>query len=789
MIRLNKSILFATAAFMSVSAAPGSFSTALGQQLALEEIVVTSRKREESLLDVPLSITALTSADLEIKGIRDFKDVIDFTPGFFFAEHSVGRGDRSNRLLVVRGMRINTENDHQQATTVFVDGAPMMGSVISGLEDAERIEIVRGPQSAYFGRSTFAGAVNFITKNPSDEFQGKITANYSRFGSSDIGVQVEGPIAENALYYRLSSSHIKKGGQYENATNSTTQLGERETFNVAGTLYATPSENFSAKLRVQYWKDDDGPGAAVGYGFGNGEEYFNCNPSGSTLPLMNGNNNYICGKAPFPTAAQIQGDFIVTDDISRLIANIPDAGRSIDAAFDPNFIDGFGLERKALQTSLIMDYDFNNGMSFQSISAYHSNEWLALDDLDRRATAALPGEFNDTALLNGRDLEDYSQEFRISSSGEDRLRWTLGGSYFKAEGTRTSGFKVLGSIRSFSFGNIFDIETVGIFGSGAYDITEQLTLNVEARYQWDDVLEARTTGADALSGTFKSFTPRVILDYKPTEDLTLYALFARGNRPGAFNPTLIGLPQSVLDQLEAAIGAGLSAGEEKLDNYEVGFKGSLWDGRAQFSSAAYYADWQQQTRGATNVTFPDGSVEFIAVTGTGGKVKLWGIEFEGIAAVTENLTVEGTFSINDSEFKASDCADCLFLLGTREIGDLGKRSSRNPRTQGSASLSYSDQLNDKFDWFTRADYIFTGNKWATDANLLRTGASSKVNLRAGIETDEMRLEVYGTNVFNDKTFLNYQVLFDFAYIGSGRRFITAGLPDKASYGIRASYNF
>ena len=123
---------------------------------ALEELVVTARKREENILDVPLSITALTSENIEAKGIGEFKDIISFTPGFHFAEHSVGRADRSNRILVIRGMHISQENDHQQAATVFVDGAPMHGSVIAGLEDAERIEVVRGPQSAYFGRATLA---------------------------------------------------------------------------------------------------------------------------------------------------------------------------------------------------------------------------------------------------------------------------------------------------------------------------------------------------------------------------------------------------------------------------------------------------------------------------------------------------------------------------------------------------------------------------------------------------------------------------------------------------------
>ena len=186
---------------------------------ALEEITVTARKREENILEVPLSITALTSSDIEQKGIGEFKDIIAFTPGFHFAEHSVGRADRSNRILVIRGMHISQENDHQQATTVFVDGAPMHGSVIAGLEEAERIEVVRGPQSAYFGRATLAGAVNFVTKTPGQEKKGKLVAEFGKYGTTNIGASFEGPLNETTSY-RIALSSQDTDGQYKAANDS-----------------------------------------------------------------------------------------------------------------------------------------------------------------------------------------------------------------------------------------------------------------------------------------------------------------------------------------------------------------------------------------------------------------------------------------------------------------------------------------------------------------------------------------------------------------------------------------
>jgi len=787
---------FTSIAVIMLFLSPGAIPRANAQetqsaQPVLDEITVTARKREEKLLEIPIAVTALTATDIEAKHLVEFKDIIDFTPGFYFAEHSVGRGDRSNMLLVVRGMRINTENDHQQAATVFVDGVPMLGSTIAGLEDAERIEVVRGPQSAHFGRSTFAGAVNFVTKTPGDEFSGKLAAEAGNFGTSNFGLQFEGPLIEDKLSGRLSSSQWQTDGQYELGNDPTITLGARKTFNIAGSLYFTPSERFSAKLRLQHWRDDDGPSAAFGYGLGNGESYFNCNPPGSTLNPRNGANNYICGEAPFPTSGEIQADVVTNAEMSQLLAGVADPGFSLDSIFSTPFLHGFGLERRVEQASLIMDYEFSNGITLTSATAYHSNEWMALDDLDRRESSALPGDpgpAQNAVLLNSRDLEDFSQEIRVSSPADNRLRWTLGASYFDMEGTRTSGFKVFGAIRSFSFGNFFDIQTTAIFGSIDFDITDRLTLSVEGRQQSDDLTEARTTGAEEASGTFDTFTPRVILDFRLTDNFKLYGSYGEGTRPGAFNVGLLGQPESVLDQL-AEVGIGLSVPEEELDNYELGVKGTVLDGRAQIQMAIYTADWAAQSATGRQVTLPDGSTDFISGVVIGGEVDLFGVEFEGIWAATENLTLEGTFSFNEAELAVSNnCGDCAFLLGTTDITGEGNVKAKSPETQGSFSGTYRDKFNDEFDWFTRFDYLHTGSRWATDANLLETGDSNRINLRVGIEKEDLRLELYGENLTDDETFTNYQLLLDFAYFGANR-IITAGLPDKRSWGIRALYTF
>ena len=750
----------------------------------VEEIVVTARKREENILDVPLAITALSASDIEDKGISEFKDIIAFTPGFHFAEHSVGRADRSNRILVIRGMHISQENDHQQAATVFVDGAPMHGSVIAGLEDAERIEVVRGPQSAYFGRATLSGAVNYVTKTPGQESKSKIIAEIGKYGTTNLGFSTEGPINDTTAY-RIAISSQDTDGQYTAANSPTLKLGERSTVSFAGTLYFEPSDNFNAKLRYHTWEDEDGPGAAFGYGVNNGEALFNCNLPNSTLAARNGNNNWFCGVAPFPQDANIQYDAQMSPNKVSLLNGVPTAGLSIDTITDNPFLDGFGFAREASQASLVMNWSLDSGISVTSITASNDNRWMALDDLDRRHNTDVPDSLRDVSLLNGRDLKDFSQEIRVSSPQDQRLRWLLGVSKFSFEGKRTSGFHIFSSVRSLSLGNVFDIDTTGFFAAVEYDITDDLTINLEGRRQKDDVQEARSSGAEFVSGTFNSTTPRIALDYQMNDDVTLYASYGEGTRPGGFNVNLFGESQSVLDQL-ALSGIYKEVEEEELEMSEFGIKASLMDGRAWMQAAIYQGDWSAQQAAGAFV----GDI-FYGGTATGGEIDLSGYEIEGAWAVSDNFKLEATISNNDSDIKIlTDCADCTVLLGTSDISGMGKRKQRNPKSQRSLSGTLDGQMSNGTEWYLRADLLHTGSSYATDANVTETGSSNRVNMRYGIVKDNLRLELVGENLTNDKTFTNYQFLIDFAYLPpSVNRVLTGGLPDLRYYGVKATYSF
>ena len=147
------------------------------QQLALEEITVTARKRDETLLDVPLSITALTAAQLDKYNLQSMEEMSRMTPGMFYTDFGgTGRQDRASSQYVVRGLSINNYSQSSAAAVLFIDGVPIYSGNTPGTLDIERIEVLKGPQTATFGRNTFSGAISVTTRDPGDEWSGRAVA-------------------------------------------------------------------------------------------------------------------------------------------------------------------------------------------------------------------------------------------------------------------------------------------------------------------------------------------------------------------------------------------------------------------------------------------------------------------------------------------------------------------------------------------------------------------------------------------------------------------------------------
>jgi len=757
--------------------------------LAIEEIIVTSRKREETLMSAPVTVTAFGSKEIAEMALDELPDLVNFTPGFHYSEHSVGKGGRFNRRLIFRGMNPRTDRQTRQGATVFIDGAPILGSEIGSTDNYERIEIIKGPQSAYFGRSTFSGAINAITKTPSDEWKSRISVEAANFGTTDISGQIEGPISDT-LSMRLSARSYDTDGEYDNASDPGTTLGAESTTDVSLSLFAQPSDNLSIKVRLHSWVDDDGPSVGVFVNRNEQGELFTCNPNGGTVA----GGKWLCGDVPYQGSSLVGMDTIITPVLQTKYFS-SDMIASYDRMFQPKH--AMGLERHAKEASLVIDYEMDNGMTLSFLTAAHENEYSSFEDFDRRVTAGLLGNYlgfmasADTYSMSMTQNKDSSSEIRLTSAADSQINWMVGASYTSIE-ARLVGYNVLwgGTPRPTQSISTFDPETRAVFASVSYDINDTLSLSLEARKQDDKVIEG-TLGNEPLQNTFSSTTPRLIVDYKPREGLTYYAIYAKGINPGQFNAGLLGRTQGELDQIAAQGGGGISVDEEEITNIEFGTKARFWDDRAQITAAVYFSDWENAIAPEIlSIVNAAGDGENIQVNSNGGQADLSGLEIEGTFLVSDNWTIDMTYSLNKSDINDFESADALALFGNRTIDGMGNSFSRYPEKSSSLSAIYAETLESGNDFFARGDLINQGSTWMTNANVTSTPAYSVFNLRVGLQSDTWRAEVYANNLLDKKGYSNLQLFPDLSGLsGPFTRGIMAGMIQQRQIGIRTTFDF
>jgi len=829
----SRRVQHAVAVIIAVAAAqPSTAQQAADEAFSLEEIVVTARKVEENLMSVPLAITAFSSAEIEGAGIKQLNDVMLMTPGFNFVNQqgSSGRNDRSASSLVFRGLFLNLNTGLNAGGNLFIDGAPVLGAQPPAIVDVERIEVLKGPQSAYFGRSTFAGAINFVTREPGQEVKGKAIVEFGSWESHDISASFEGGLSDS-LAGRVTARSFDRGGQYRNfADPSSKRLGEQTTRSVSAALVYSPSESFKVKGYLNVFRDHDGPpaqGALKAESF-NGRATVDgaCVPFSQALAgtaaLGQAANSrasfgYICGEVPTMDkipASVISGDWDTSNPNTFRALFEPNP---IWTRFETDFNRRGGLKRESLQADLRVDYDFDNGPSLTSLTAMHRDKTMTLIDLNYRSGKDKVNPFHATRptttvpwlqslLVSQGRFRDWSQELRLTSSQEQRLRWTVGGNYFDGMSPGGTVYGLLPSGPSFT-ASITEqkVRTPAIFGALYYDLSEQFTVSVEARYQWDKISQTplvappgvATTGvaAETLSETFTSFSPRVSLDYQLTDATLIYALFSRGYRPGGFNAALKTSPAALVQTLLQVVPtAGISFEQEQLDNYEVGIKSTFLGGRARATLTLYKNNWVDGQVGST-VALP-GFTNLITVTVNNGEAELSGIEFEGQFQATRQLKLSGTLGYNESELVSygvgaqGNCADCNLVYGSFG-GAIGNRLPTTPKITYSLSAEFGDRLTESLEWFSRVDLMHQGKKFTDFSNVAWVGAKDNVNARIGLRSDKFTVEAFGANLTDDKT-VNAALLGIDAFtflVPPNKNEIRFSPPMPRSWGVRATYKF
>ncbi len=769
----------------------------------LEEIIVTARKRDESLLEAPLSITVFSAEDLSRAGLETLGDISMQTTGLSFQDNiASNRPGRQNTVIRFRGMSPPRGSPHQQLAGLFVDGVYVTGGSQSiPMLDVERVEVIKGPQSAFFGRNTFSGAINYVTRDPSlTEFEGKVRASAGQYSTQNIAASYGGPWIKDRLAFQVGASHYSKGSMY--TANDGGELGEESSDSLSLTLLGAFTENFGARLRFFYHEDDDGPPAVA---YLPGSDYDTCTGTSIRRPDNAGNmatlypTQYLCGRIPLPGEAGAPDISVNTtmfpeiftrithptrcpEDCSNWLAANLGQRTTLDGVPDRSTM---GMSREIFRSSLEFDYGFANGMDLSFKASYndHGVNWIRDFDMT---------DFEAFWTSDPQRNEDRGAELRLSSSADSRINWLVGASYFKQE-IALSGVGGDVVVACFlpeavgCFGPLFvtlpptqgeTAKTRGVFAAATVPLGEQFMLDLEARYMADQRI---TSG---LGADYNELIPRVILRWQPNDNTNVYASYSRGVLPGVLNTNLInasreafrepyvdrdtGMPstESEYDQIRRkAPEAGESTPTQELDALEVGVKLSVLDGRGQINAAAYYYEWVAQLFSNFVVYYQDDpdpanrdgvagpqqqprTLEF----NFPGDSNLWGIELESSWALTDNWSVAANVAWQDNEYTTFAATFVQDITGSRNLA--GNQSGRYPELMGNIALGYTDTINADWDFFARSDLMYYGKTWAGNGgNLARLDGYWLTNVRVGAERDGLRVEFFVNNALEQDTWV------------------------------------
>ncbi|MBL8644196.1 MAG: TonB-dependent receptor, partial [Rhodospirillaceae bacterium] len=685
----------------------------------IEEIRVTARQRAEALQDIPLAVAAWSAQDIVETGARNLGDIALQSAGLQFDPNMSGtQAGRLNGQIRMRGVAALQPLAHLQTTSLFVDGVYALGGAqVLPLHDLERVEIIRGPQSAFFGRNTFAGAINYVTRAPELEgYEGRVDASAATYEQYDVSAQHTGPIVPGKLGYLATARLYNKGSMFT-ATDGG-ELGQQSSRSASLALLAKPSDDFDIKVRAFYQKDDDGPAAE---GFIRGRVVDTCDGKtiqgrafdGTAVTLRP--KNFLCGRIPQPGetgAPKISTNTSLRPQIFTQIRpgidgesgnaiTLPAARPDflIQQLIDKKFIagvpalDGFGLERETLRTSLNADWRFADGYTATLTAGYN----------DTRANWLVDFDHTDIESWWSSDPQmgkDTSVELRVSSPADERFRWLAGATYYRQTFiTSGAGGRVISACFATIFtgacgigpGN-FGLPAIGGdkarvwagYGGLSYDLAANLTLDLEFRYMEDKRTNTQSVGTTfrVLSDTYEQKTPRAILTYKPAKNTTVYAQASRGTLPGVINglvaicspdtftvpytSPITGQPSTASECAQIASqlpGGNLipSTKSQYLDAAEIGLKQQFDEGRGRVNVTGYAYKWKNLPT-PINVRYvrddddpalrdrvPKLFANTLAVFSSGG-AKLHGAELEAIYAVNTNWDVGANLSYAKNKY-------------------------------------------------------------------------------------------------------------------------------------------
>lgn len=787
------------------------------------EIVVTARNRAERLQDTPLSVLALGSAQIEQQKVQTFADIARLDSSLVFDKGSglqdtrpVIRGLPSSRGRPPVGILI----DGVDASTESF-GASSGGSTLLNARaiEIERIEVVKGPQSALYGRVAFGGAINYVTKKPSSQFGGEIAGEVGSYGTYEGRAALTGPLADG-LSARVHGYYSTSDGFYRNQLSGQ-RIGGFESFGGGASLLFERGAG-SALLSANYSEDTIEPAAQE---YGGSRAVANV-----TIPLAPGVAGAQVGLVGATTALPATIQAVPFGTIQR-------SNAGVRLSLDPRTgTDYPGAHIKTLRTALTANLDLADAVKLTALTAYTHSRFDEREDLDffgfAQAAVTGPGgagqgepfqRFFELNVYDG-DVKQLNQELRIGNLDGGPFRWAIGGLYWyeKYQQSNASAAYVVPAPFSAqkdvtlvqdalppSFGRRTTQHVSG-YGLAEFDISSALTASLEARYaheSYDYVFNPflSTSPVPLSNGGYpivvlvqpvprtsstNYFAPKALLRYTPNDDLMFYISAAKGVKPAGYST--VAVTDSALARYEA----------EKLYNYEAGIKSSLLDRRITFNAAAFYMKYvgKQISVIQPNPLTPSGFSNFVR---NAGGARVYGFEANLTLAPIEGLTLNAGYTYLDAKYTNYEVNVNNALIGSFVSGCTpnvvigngvfcqanlrGNLLERTPKHSFTGSGRYALGLGDGSKVFLEGDVRYTGRRALDEYNVRFIPPFTTANVRLGFETGGLSLVGYVDNVFNSTAIQGAAGVGD--QLAPGTFAIIAQLPDKRRFGVRASYKF
>lgn len=641
-----------------------------GTSLLLEEVVVTARKREESIMDVPIAVSAFNSDQLEILKVRDIQSLAVGLPNVAFDDIGTTRGIAN---FSIRGLGINSSIPSIDPTVgTFIDGVYLgtNGGVVFDVFDLDSIEVLRGPQGTLFGRNVTGGAVLLNSKAPGDEFEGKIKASVEGGGEETnqyLMGSFGGPVSDT-LAAKISFYSNQDDGYFLNQFNGEA-LGEQDTVSVRPMLVWTPNENLSVTAIYDYF-DSEGDGPA--------------------------SQNHVNGSG-----------------ISNSVANFD--RDSFDFSVDN---EGF-LSTRSDFFRTITEMEVGNG-TITNVFGYRDLEQTGSLDVD-----ATPLDlFNSLTALNA---EQVSNELRYTGEINDRLQLTTGAYYFKNEIKYNENRRLLGLVAppgvfglTQDGGGEYEVKTLGVFATLDYSVNERTTLNFGLRYTDEEksaniasLIRNLNSPCSVVDGTcpfdfqdtesWSNLSPKIGFSYDMGDTSLVYGHWTRGFRSGGYN-----LRNTALDTVNFGPGP---FDEETVENIEFGYKTTFSNG-GRLTAAVFYNQIDDMQR-EINLADPiSGVVQVIRNT---ADATISGIEIDALLPITENLLLNASVGYIDPQYDS-----VRFDLngdGSVNDADLNLDLPRAANLTYAIGLTLDTAVGSWGTATTRLSYAFRDESAYTDNNL------------------------------------------------------------------------